>query len=510
MKNLLIIILGMMAIGNVVTAQSISIDQSYGTNGYVTGATNGRFVNVSAMLPNNKVLVAGNPGSNTSYFLEKYLDNGSRDATFGNNGLILVNIVTNSKDNANSLHIQPDGKILIAGTTDSNPSLFGVYWDTFVSRLMPDGTVDTTFGTNGHVKTDLGTNDDEVWDVVVNSNGEIFVLAATQIGMVSSKLLKYDATGNLDTTFGINGILDVPFPVDSRVYELKINPTNELILGGTVLNTSTNQYEVQVIKLDAVGALVSSFGTAGTTTISDPLENYTIRDIIFTLDGGMLLMGAAGNSSIDTQLALYKLTASGALDTTFNNTGYGYYDHNSSSYGVTFGYTVVQLPDSSYIAQADIIGNNNYDLLLLHVGNDGVLVNNFANNGRYILPRSTHQDYNRQVLLQDDGKLIVVGMATDNTTRRTMIVRFKDAFTLTSSSQEIIAPLVYPNPFTSSIQIDNMQSTKQLKLYNLLGQQVAVFHSQNQIETSHIPTGAYILEVIIDDNTIYRYQLIKE
>lgn len=491
-------------------AQNISIDHTYGVNGYVTGATNGRFVNVAAILPNNEVLVAGNPGSNNSYYVEKYLDDGTRDTTFGNNGLILVNIVANSKDNANSMIIQPDGKILIAGTSDSNPSLFGIYWDTFVSRLMPDGSLDTTFGTNGHVKTDLGTNDDEVWDVAFNNSGEIYVLAATQSPAVDSKLLKYDANGALDTTFGTSGILDVPFPVDSRVYELKINNADELIIGGTVLNSITGEYEVQVIKLDAQGALVSSFGTAGVTTITDPLENFTVRDIIFTSDGGLLLLGAAGNNSINTQLALYKLTATGAIDTTFNNTGYGYYDHNSSSYGVTFGYTVVQLPDDSYIAQADIIGNNNYDLLLLNIGANGTLVNNFANSGHFILPRSTHQDYNRQVLLQDDGKLIVTGMATDNTTRRTMLVRFKDAFTLSNDDINNATSAVYPNPFTDSILIEHTFEIQRLTLFNALGQQVQEVYHSNNMNTSNLHSGVYFLKIENKNGYIMSHQLIKE
>lgn len=491
-------------------AQNISIDQSYGTNGYVSGAFNGRFVNVSTMLPGNKVLVVSNANANNSYVIEKYLDDGSRDATFGSNGFLLVNIVANSKDNANALTIQPDGKILIAGTSDSNPSLSGVYWDTFVSRLMPNGTLDTTFGTNGHVKTDLGTNDDEVWDIAINSAGEIFVLAAAQSPTITSKIMKYQPTGVLDASFGVNGVLDVPFPVNSRLYELKINPANELILGGTVLNATTNEYEVNVIKLDAQGAVVTSFGNAGLTAVTDPLDNFTVRDIIFTADGGLMLLGAAGNNSINTQLALYKLTANGALDTTFNTTGYGYYSHNSSSYGVTFGYTVAQLPDGSYIAQADIIGNNNYDLLLLNVGANGALVSNFANNGRYILPRSTHQDYNRQVLLQDDGKLVVVGIATASTARQTMIVRFKDAFTLTNPSIQAAITTIYPNPFNDIIYIENAAEMKQLILYNAMGQHIKTVNDQNHINTSWLPAGMYFLNIQDKYGAVSMHQLIKE
>ncbi|MEP0598539.1 T9SS type A sorting domain-containing protein, partial [Nonlabens ulvanivorans] len=484
--------------------------QTYAVNGYATEATNGTFLNVSVMLPGNKVLVAGNPGSNTSYYIEKYLDTGLRDTTFGTNGLVLVNINANSKDNANSMRVQSDGKIIITGTSDSDASLFGTYWDVFVSRLMPDGSVDTTFGTNGHVKTNLGTNDDEVWEVAVASTGEIFVLAATQNTAVVNKLLKYDNSGVLDTSFGTNGVLDLPVPTDSRFYELIINDQDELFLSGTILNTATNEYDATVMKLDLQGTFITSYGINGVVTITDTLENYTTRDMIFTADGGLLITGAAGNNSIDTQLALYKITANGLLDTTFNTTGVAFFNHGSSNYGVTFAYSIVELPDGSFIAQADIIGSNNYDLLLLNVGVDGTLVNSFGNSGRYILPRSTHQDYNRQVLLQDDGKVIVVGMATDATTRRTMLVRFKDVYTLSSRESFSKTYSVYPNPFLDQVNVEGKVEIGQLTLYNTLGQPVSSILNSNVINTSKLPSGIYFLTIIdVQDSKTVR-QLIKE
>jgi len=107
--------------------QNISIDATYGINGYVSGATNGRFTNLAALLLNNKILVAGNANANTSYVVEKRLEDGTSDPTFGTNGFMLVNIVAGSKDNANAMQVQSDGTILVAGTSDSDLSLFGTY-----------------------------------------------------------------------------------------------------------------------------------------------------------------------------------------------------------------------------------------------------------------------------------------------------------------------------------------------------------------------------------------------
>lgn len=510
MKKNLFLSVTLSFVCSVALPQNISIDPTYGTNGYATGATNGRFVNVSAMLPNNKILVAGNANASTSYVIEKRMEDGTSDPTFGTNGYANHNIVANSKDNANAMQVLLDGKILIAGTSDSDLSSFGTYWDVFVSRLLADGSLDTSFGTNGHVKTNLGTDDDEVWEIATTSNGAIYVLAATQSTVVETKLLKYDASGNLDTTFGTNGVLDLALGADARITDLKINSLDELIISGTRLNTSTNQYEVIVIKLDAQGAYINSFGTSGSLIINDPLENYTTRDIIITADGGLLIIGAAGNNSLNTQMALYKLTANGALDTTFNSTGYGYYNHGSSNYGVTFSYSIAQLPDGSYIAQADIIGNNNYDLLLLNIGENGVLVNSFGNNGRFIVQRSTHQDYSRQVLLQDDGKIVVVGLDTDATTRRTMFVRFKDAYTLSNTYANQLPIAVFPNPFTDQIEVTSKTKLSKMTLFNTLGQQLRTVLKKSFIDTSNLPSGTYFLKIEDTMGSSSTYQLIKE
>jgi uncharacterized delta-60 repeat protein len=510
MKKNLILSITLLFVCSVALAQNISIDPTYGTNGYATGATNGRFVNVSAMLPNNNILVAGNGNATTSYIVEKHLEDGTSDLAFGSNGFASINIAANSKDNANAMQVQSDGTILIAGTSDSDLSLFGTYWDVFVSRLLADGTLDTSFGTNGHVKTNLGTNDDEVWEIATTSKGAIYVLAATQNTSIATKLLKYDATGNLDITFGINGVLDVPIAIDSRVYEMQINAQDEIIISGTELNSSTNEYEVMVLKLDAQGAFITSFGNSGITSITDPLENYTTRDMITTTDGGLFIIGAAGSSSTNTKFAMYKLTSNGVLDTTFNSTGYAYFDHGSSNYGVTFGYSVAQLPDGSYLAQADIIGNNNYDLLLLNIGANGLLVNSFGNGGRFIVARSTHQDYSRQVLLQDDGKVVVVGLATDSTTRRTMLLRFKDAYTLSNTSVNRTSVSVFPNPFNNWIEIHSTTGLTQITLFNTLGQQVIENHKENSMNTSNLPSGVYFLQIEDELGARSTHQLIKE
>ncbi|MEO9557852.1 MAG: T9SS type A sorting domain-containing protein, partial [Nonlabens ulvanivorans] len=115
-----------------------------------------------------------------------------------------------------------------------------------------------------------------------------------------------------------------------------------------------------------------------------------------------------------------------------------------------------------------------------------------------------------QVLLQDDGKVIVVGMATDATTRRTMLVRFKDVYTLSSRESFSKTYSVYPNPFLDQVNVEGKVEIGQLTLYNTLGQPVSSILNSNVINTSKLPSGIYFLTIIdVQDSKTVR-QLIKE
>ena len=137
-------------------SQNISLDTTYGTNGYQDGLSNGEFSNSAVILPSGKVLLAGTLNASNQFSIAKYNDDGSPDTSFGTNGngFIINSSIANQKESVFGMAVQQDGKIIIVGQSDVNPSLSGFYYNALLARFNVDGSIDTSFGTNGYVKTE--------------------------------------------------------------------------------------------------------------------------------------------------------------------------------------------------------------------------------------------------------------------------------------------------------------------------------------------------------------------
>ncbi|MDZ8023623.1 MAG: DUF4347 domain-containing protein [Nostoc sp. DedQUE11] len=193
-----------------------SIDTSFGNSGKVNG-TNG---NTAVILSDGKIIVAGaaisDPNSYSAsgplidFALARYHSNGSLDTSFGNNGRVLTPIGT-SLDTANSIAIQADGKIVVAGYAwsvwnGSNQEDFAI------ARYNSDGSLDTSFGNGGKIIAPLSiSNNDRATSLTIQSNGKIVVAGYIQNGNNrDTVLLAYNPDGTLDSSFGTGGQVITP------------------------------------------------------------------------------------------------------------------------------------------------------------------------------------------------------------------------------------------------------------------------------------------------------------
>lgn len=93
--------------------------------------------------------------------------------------------------------MQPDGKILVAGSSNS-----GSDWDFALARYNADGSLDTSFG-GGIVATAVGLSDDKGRGVAVQTDGKILVAGFSRSGInYDFALVRYNVDGSLDTGFG--------------------------------------------------------------------------------------------------------------------------------------------------------------------------------------------------------------------------------------------------------------------------------------------------------------------
>jgi uncharacterized delta-60 repeat protein len=223
-----------------------TLDLGFGTGGKVTTdfgliAQGFSFAQADslAVQQDGKIVLSGLAFLNNAYnfALARYNSNGTLDTGFGTGGKVITTFPTpnpNANCEANSVAIQPDGKIVAAGIAALDFAL---------ARYNSNGTLDTSFGTGGKLTTDIAGSTDFAGSVVVQGDGKIFAAGRAFVnGDFHSALARYNSNGSLDTTFGTGGKLTNIFGVDSEaVNSLAVQPDGKIVAaGGAVINGVTD------------------------------------------------------------------------------------------------------------------------------------------------------------------------------------------------------------------------------------------------------------------------------
>ena len=183
-------------------AQAGQLDPSFGKGGIFIGNFGGTFgatVNTLAIQADGKIVVGGS-GSSSPAALGRITTNGAFDPTFGSGGVVLSTFNAQAaKAFVVALAIQSDGKIVAAA--NGIPSRFAV------GRFNPDGSVDSSFGTNGFVQV---ANAGGAVLLAIEPNQDIVAVGNTQMARLTS-------TGQLDSTFGNGGLAVLLNPMPSAI-----------------------------------------------------------------------------------------------------------------------------------------------------------------------------------------------------------------------------------------------------------------------------------------------------
>lgn len=210
-----------------------SLDSSFGINGKVENYT-AKVITISdiALLGDGKIVATGETETGnlaSDFSLLRYLPNGTLDGSFGTNGLILTNFNNNSNDVANSLSIQSDSAIVLAGYSYL-PSL-----STFaLAKYRTNGTLDSSFGSGGKVTTSINDIYAIATDLLIKPTGNLTVSGNT-FGTNDGDfaVAEYLFNGQLDSTFGNNGIATTDFAgFQDQAYASAIQPDGKIILAG--------------------------------------------------------------------------------------------------------------------------------------------------------------------------------------------------------------------------------------------------------------------------------------
>lgn len=219
-----------------------SLDTTFDSDGRVTTDVNGRqdYSLAVAIQSDGKIVAAGSIETQTGqddFGVVRYNTDGSLDTTFDGDGKVSTDFSANNNgtDQADSMAIQSDGKIVAAGRAQAIPD---PYNDFALARYNPDGSLDTTFDADGKLTIDFGGSDepDVALGVAVQPDGRIVAVGHT--GFTSDQdfaIARFDSDGGLDSSFGTGGKVSTEFSgsgSDEIAYGVSVQSDGKLVVAG--------------------------------------------------------------------------------------------------------------------------------------------------------------------------------------------------------------------------------------------------------------------------------------
>jgi uncharacterized delta-60 repeat protein len=355
-----------------------------------------------------KIVVAGEVSASGGRFgLARYNTTGTLDSTFSTDGKVTTDF-TSGFDAAFDVTIQPaDGKIVAVGRAATRRGAFAL------ARYNTNGTLDATFSGDGKVTTDFTAADDFAFGVAIQpTDGKIVVTGRAGGSGGRIALARYNTNGTLDTTFSTDGKVTTDFTSgDDRADLVAIQPADGGIVVAGTANYSAAFARFALARYTTIGTLDATFSGDGKVT-----TNFTGSfDGAFGLaiqpaDGKIVAAGQAGGGNAGT-MGLARYNTNGTLDSTFGGDG-----TVTTNFTRRLDYAddiAIQEGDGKIVAvgAANFFGPDSKFALARYLPN-GTLDGSFGGNGKVITNFTTGLDGAFGVDLQPaDGKIVAAGRA---------------------------------------------------------------------------------------------------
>ncbi|MBK9270321.1 MAG: hypothetical protein IPM48_01875 [Saprospiraceae bacterium] len=326
---------------------------------------------------------------------------GYLDPSFDGDGIFAANI-RGSSDIVNAVAIQTNGKIVLAG---------GVYGQSYdnsdiaVCRYNLDGSLDNGFGYQGKIIADVFGKGDEAHAISIQSNGKILLAGyATRNDKTLIALVRYNADGSNDISFGLNGIVTTDFgqPLFTKVYAKDISIQSD----GKIVLVCNGNDRLTILRYNVNGTLDSSFDGDGIVQTNNPFDKITVGGLELQADGKIVISGSVLNSNI-SKIFVTRYNSNGSLDTNFGINGISRFNFDTTS-NPTFsseGHCLAINKNGEIVVAGVInsIGSNSSRIGVAQFNANGSIDLTFGSNGQVILDSGEP----RSLGIQSDGKILI-------------------------------------------------------------------------------------------------------
>jgi uncharacterized delta-60 repeat protein len=384
-----------------------NLDRGFGVGGVQTLPFRDAYAyaDEGARQADGKIVVLGTAHSSvgilSDFALVRLLSDGSLDTTFGDEGRVTTDF-DGRYDEGLALALQPDGKIVAAGSSTGSVA---------VARYLPDGSPDPTFNNDGRLLLDLGV-EARARDLAIQGNGKIVVAIDDSWTFSVARLSR---SGTLNKAFGDGGIASKDFSAGSSdgVRAVALDGAGGILLGGLVVpvgGTTHDDWGLARFNRRS-GALDTGFGDGGLTTTDFAGSGPDVLEDLVVQPDGMIV--AAGQSSEEpgdfdqlSDVTVARYDAQGVLDPDFGEHGWVRTDLGSV---FDTGRSVALGPDGVILVASDVYEDANAQAAAVRYTAGGVLDTTFGGDGVAVVDTPSSSDQAFGVIVQPHGRVVIAG-----------------------------------------------------------------------------------------------------
>jgi len=392
----------------------VRLDNTFGTNGKkTTSFVTGALANCLKIQPDGKILIAGT--ADQDFAMARFNPDGTADNSFGTSGIFTTDFNSGGDDFANAIALQNDGKILVAGYTNK-----ALNTDFAVARCNPDGSFDKTFGTDGKVITDFGKGTDQATAIAIQTDGKIVVAGFSWNGTNNDfSLTRYNPNGTTDLTFGGNGKIITDFGSSMEfIYSLILKPDGKILVSGFSNVSGNPDFAIAQYNID--GTVDNNFGIGGRSTVDFGSTKDYAYSMLLQPDGKIIVAGSAKYAAT-SEFAMARFLANGIVDNEFGAGGKLTADVGPNA---DYASAVSLQADGKIVLSGFSFNGINNDFAMARFTSNGTVDHTFNLTGKLLSPITSSEDVAYSIGIQPDGKILLAGFTNNNTKNEFVIARY--------------------------------------------------------------------------------------
>lgn len=285
-----------------------SFETFFGVYTVFDGTRTGDVDGVAVQSDGKIVAVGLGPGTiEPNIAIVRYNPDGSLDSSFGSNGIVLSDISIGSTDHAKKVLIQPDGRLLIVGTTGAQQ---------FVARYLTSGALDASFGSGGVARAITAGTTANGESIALQADGKILAGGATA---TSYLITRWNSDGSPDRTWDGDGLLTIGSSSSSDgqgIRSLALQTDGRVVALG---------HDNVIYRFNSNGSIDTTFDFDGSRqALNNPSCNS--HDLMISPGGRITVVGeervGPGPGSTPKDYLTARYLADGSPDLSYSDDGY--------------------------------------------------------------------------------------------------------------------------------------------------------------------------------------------